>query len=279
MPDQADRKTIRPAAVAGSFYPRAPDVLKATVSDFLADAGIAQDGQIRALIAPHAGYVYSGVVAAKAFATLKGLQRPVRRLVILGPAHFVRFRGIAIPSVDAFQTPLGDMPLDKQAIDNIAGLGQIIVDDAPHAPEHALEVELPFLQVALGALPIVPLVVGSARPEQVAAVLERLWDAKTLVVVSSDLSHYHDYETARSLDAKTAEAIDGLDEKSIGFEDACGSLAVRGLLIEVRRRGLAIERLDLRNSGDTAGDRRRVVGYGAWVVRKVSADQAGQRPS
>lgn len=265
----SDRKDVRPPAVAGSFYPRAADVLKDTVAGLLAGVKTAHNGRVRAVIAPHAGYIYSGVVAAEAFAGLKVLKGHVDRLVIIGPAHFVSVRGIAVPAVDAFRTPLGDIPLDREAIRSVVDLPQIVVDDAPHAPEHALEVELPFLQAVLGAVPIIPLVVGSARTEQVAEVLERLWDEKTLVVVSSDLSHYHDYETARRLDAATAEAIERCDEGAIDRNDACGSLALRGTLILAKRRGLEIKRLDLRNSGDTAGDRRRVVGYGAWIVREV----------
>ncbi len=269
-----DKKGVRPPAVAGSFYPRSADVLEDTVAGLLAGARGVQNGRVRAVVAPHAGYIYSGAVAAEAFAGLKALNGHVERLVLIGPAHFVQFRGIAVPTVEAFRTPLGEAPLDRKAIASIADLPQIVADDAPHAPEHALEVELPFLQAVLGAVPVVPLVVGSARAEEVAQVLERLWTEKTLVVVSTDLSHYHDYETARRLDTATAAAIEACDEGAIGPDDACGSLALRGMLIEAERRGLGIERLDLRNSGDTAGDRDRVVGYGAWVVREVKGDTA-----
>ncbi len=258
--------SIRHPAVAGAFYPRERNLLWRTVDDLLAGAPTTSYEKIRAVIAPHAGYTYSGAVAAKAFAGLKGLRNRIERLVVIGPAHFVHLHGITAPSVSAFRTPLGDVPVDTAAIAEIAHMPQVIVDDQPHAPEHALEVELPFLQATLGAVPIVPLVVGSARAEEVAEVLNRLWDARTLVVVSSDLSHYHSYEAARRLDAATAEAIERLDETAIGSDDACGSVAVRGMLIEARHRGFVVERLDLRNSGDTAGDRQRVVGYGAWVV-------------
>ncbi|MDH3743317.1 MAG: AmmeMemoRadiSam system protein B [Hyphomicrobiales bacterium] len=266
MPIADDDMTIRHPAVAGTFYPRDRDLLWETVGDLLAGAQSVQHEQIRAVIAPHAGYIYSGAVAAEAFAGLRGLRGRIERLVVIGPAHFVYLSGIAAPTASAFRTPLGDVPVDTAAIAEIAHMPQVAVDDQPHAPEHALEIELPFLQATLGAVPIVPLLVGSARAEEVAEVLHRLWDARTLVVVSSDLSHYNSYETARRLDAVTADAIERLDEKAIGSGDACGSVAVRGLLIEARRRGLAIERLDLRNSGDTAGDPHRVVGYGAWVV-------------
>jgi AmmeMemoRadiSam system protein B len=157
------------------------------------------------------------------------------------------------------------MPVEEEAVEEVASLPQILIDDTPHGPEHALEVELPFLQTSFGAVPLVPLVVGRASGDDVAEVLAQVWDADTLLVVSSDLSHYHDYATAKRIDADTAAAIEGLDERSIGAERACGYLPIRGLLIEARRRGLAVQRLDLRNSGDTAGDRSSVVGYGAWV--------------
>lgn len=263
-----DRKAVRRPAVAGSFYPGDAAALRSMVADFLAEAGSTPRNRIRALVVPHAGYVYSGSTAAEGFAGLKALQGQIDRVVVIGPAHYAGFTGIAVPSAAAFRTPLGEMPLDRPAIDALLELPQVVVDDGAHAPEHALEVELPFLQAVLGDLPLVPLVVGSASPEEVAAVLARLWDEKTLVVVSSDLSHYHDYATARRRDSQTAAAIEDFDEAAIGFEDACGALGLRGLLIEAKRRGLAIERLALRNSGDTAGDRRQVVGYGAWAIEE-----------
>jgi AmmeMemoRadiSam system protein B len=262
-----DKKAVRPAAVAGSFYPADAKQLGGTVAGFLASAKAVPNARIRAVIAPHAGYIYSGAVAAEAFAGLKALCGKIKRLVIIGPAHYVRFRGIAAPSVEAFQTPLGQMPLDTDAVKRLSDLPQVVADDTPHRPEHALEVELPFLLEIFGPLPIIPLIVGAATACEVAEVLDRLWDDATVVVVSSDLSHYHDYETTRRLDGATAAAIERLDEEAIGFDDACGALAVRGLLIEAKRRRLVVERLDLRNSGDTAGDRKRVVGYGAWAVR------------
>jgi len=257
---------IREAAAAGTFYPRAVDDLRHTVEDLLSHAREKGHGGVRGIIAPHAGYIYSGSVAAEAFAALKPLKNAIKRIVIIGPAHFVSFRGIAAPSVRAFATPLGEVPLDVAAIGSLVELPQIVIDDVPHAFEHALEVELPFLQFLFGPIPVIPLVVGVATVDEVADVLSRLWDTVTLLVVSSDLSHYHDYETARRRDAETAKAIERCDEGAIGLDDACGSLALRGMLIEAKRRGLAIERLDLRNSGDTAGDHRRVVGYGAWII-------------
>lgn len=263
---------VRPAAVAGAFYPRAADSLHGMVSGLLDGARARPHDDTRAVIAPHAGYIYSGAVAAEAFATLEPLKGHIRRAVVIGPAHFVTLRGIAVPSHEAFATPLGDVPVDRAALDEIAELPHVATEDEPHAPEHALEVELPFLQVVLGKVPIIPLVVGAAKAEEVADVLAQLWDGHTLIVVSTDLSHYHSYETARRLDAATAQAIERCDEEAISAQDACGVLPLRGLLIEARRRGLAIERLDLRNSGDTAGDRVSVVGYGAWAIRETSRE-------
>jgi MEMO1 family protein len=225
----------------------------------------------KALIVPHAGYVYSGATAAAAFATLRnGAQ--ITRVVLIGPAHFVHVRGIAAPTVDAFETPLGRVPVDASALDAIAGLPSVIQDDAAHAPEHALEVELPFLQTLLASFRVVPLLVGDVTPKEIAQVLLQLWDRPgTLIVVSSDLSHYHDYETARRLDAATAAAIEHGDWASLGPHQACGSQAIAGLLLETGRRDLKIRRLSLCNSGDTAGSRDRVVGYGAWMFAQTAA--------
>lgn len=259
---------VREAAVAGLFYPADPHRLRSAVEGLLATAEVERGGdRIRALIVPHAGYAYSGLVAAKAFAALRAEGRGPRRVVIIGPAHRMRVKGVAAPSVGAFATPLGEAPLDIAAIEEIAASPSVVIRDEPHANEHALEVELPFIQTVLGEVPIVPLLVGAAAPGEVAEVLSRLWDDDTLIVVSSDLSHYSAYDDARRHDYETAKAIERFDEAAIGFEDACGALPVRGLLIEAKRRGFAIERLDLRNSGDAAGDRDRVVGYGAWLVR------------
>jgi MEMO1 family protein len=220
----------------------------------------------KAVIAPHAGYIYSGRVAAAAFASLRDQAEIIDRVVLIGPAHYVRLRGIAAPTSSAFETPLGDVPLDQEAIAAIADLSFVSEDDAPHAPEHALEVELPFLQLSLRSFALVPLVVGEARPQEVAQVLARLWGGpETLVVISSDLSHYHGYGEARRLDAQTAAMIESGDWRPLDASRACGFLPVAGLLIEAARQGLAARRLALCNSGDTAGDHSRVVGYGAWA--------------
>jgi len=220
----------------------------------------------KALIAPHAGYVYCGRVAAAAFATLRGSTEIVERVVLIGPAHYVRVAGIAAPAAGAFETPLGRIPVDQEALAALADLPFVTQADGAHAPEHALEVELPFLQRVLSSFTLVPLIVGEARPDQVAEVLARLWGGPdTLLVVSSDLSHYLEYRQAQRVDLETAAVIERCDSAALTPLRACGFLPVAGLLIEAERRALRVRRLALCNSGDTAGDRDRVVGYGAWA--------------
>jgi hypothetical protein len=258
--------------VAGSFYTADPQRLRAEVAGLIADAPAYAGDRAKALIAPHAGYLYSGKVAATAFAALQDIAETVARVVVIGPAHYVALRGIAVPTVDAFETPLGRVPVDRDALAALADLSCVVEADAPHAPEHALEVELPFLQALLGPFALVPLVVGAAPPQEVAEVLGRLWGGEeTLVVISSDLSHYHDYDTARRRDAATAAAIERGDWTQLGADNACGFRPVAGLLVEAARRGLAAQRLALCNSGDTAGGRDRVVGYGAWSFAQTPA--------
>jgi hypothetical protein len=259
---------IRPPAVAGMFYPADAGRLRATVEDYLGAADRPRAPTTpKAVIAPHAGYVYSGPVAAHAFGALGEGAAAIRRAVVIGPAHFVPFRGIAVPSSAAFRTPLGEVPVDRQAIEAIRDLPQVGLADVPHQPEHALEVELPFLQAASPDCTLVPLLVGEATVGEVAQVLDRLWGGpETLIVISSDLSHYEPYARAREHDGATAAAIERLDVASLGPRDACGWLPIAGLLIEARRRGMAALRLDLRSSGDTAGPKHQVVGYGAWAV-------------
>jgi AmmeMemoRadiSam system protein B len=259
--------TIRCPAVAGLFYPEDREALRGEVRRLLAGA-VAAGGPPKALIAPHAGYVYSGPVAASAYARLAGARGTIRSVVLMGPSHRVGFRGIAAASAGFYRTPLGDIPIDHRALEKILDLPWVRVMDQAHAQEHSLEVHLPFLQEVLGAFELVPLVAGEATPEQVAEVLERLWGGPdTLIVISSDLSHYHDYATAKGLDAATTAAIEALDPAAIGDEGACGRVPVNGLLHLARRRGLAAHALDVRNSGDTAGGRDRVVGYGAYVFQ------------
>ena len=258
--------SIRPAAVAGTFYPASPRELVREVDDMLghsAGGGLAP-GFPKALIVPHAGYIYSGSVAAEAYDRLRQARGIVRRVLLLGPCHRVPVRGLALPDAAAFETPLGRVPIDREAIESLAGLPQVVVSSAVHAEEHALEVQLPFLQRVLGEFSLVPLAVGTATPEQVAEVIDRLWGgAETLIVISSDLSHYHPYDEACAIDRGTARAI--LDYSTdIDHEQACGATPVAGMLLAAKRHKLNVELLDLRNSGDTAGGRGRVVGYAAF---------------
>ncbi len=260
----------RPAAVAGMFYPGSARELSEAVDGALAAAGpSAGTGRApKAVIVPHAGYVYSGLVAASAYARLAPARGTVSRVVLLGPCHRVPVRGLALPAAKVFETPLGTMRVDPSAADAISGMPGVTVSEAAHAEEHALEVQLPFLQRVLGDVAIVPLVVGAASVAQVADVLERLWGGpETLIVISSDLSHYHRYEDAQAIDAATVQAILGLDT-ALDHEQACGATPIAGLLEVARRRNLVPELLDLRNSGDTAGDKRRVVGYASFALRE-----------
>jgi MEMO1 family protein len=271
VPTELRGTTTRRPAVAGVFYAAGRDRLRTQVLNLLAGVISAPKVRPKALIAPHAGYVYSGHVAAAAFATLQGHGHAVTRVVLIGPAHYVLVHGIAAPKHDAFETPLGQVPDDLDVLRKIDDLQFITRTDAPHAPEHALEVELPFLQTVLPSFHVVPLVVGDVARQDVALVLARLWGGReTLIVVSSDLSHYHSYETARRLDLATAAAIERGNWSTLGPEQACGCLAIAGLLVEAQRRGLRAQRLELCNSGDTAGSLDRVVGYGAWMFGETA---------
>lgn len=261
--------SVRHPAVAGLFYPAEPERLRAVLGEYLRAAASSSEGGgpvPKAIIAPHAGYIYSGPVAGTAYARLRPLRGRVTRVVLLGPAHRVWFRGLALPQADRFLTPLGEIALDQEGVARITELPQVRVLEAAHAQEHSLEVQLPFLQEVLGDFRLVPLAVGEATAQEVGEVIERLWDGpQTLVVVSSDLSHYHDYDTARQRDEATSRAIEQLRYEDLDGESACGYVPVSGLLYVARRRGLRARTLDLRNSGDTAGPRDRVVGYGAYA--------------
>ncbi|MGY6214310.1 AmmeMemoRadiSam system protein B [Methylolobus aquaticus] len=258
--------TKRPPAVAGLFYPSDRHELHAVVTRLLDAAGAV--GPIpKAIIAPHAGYIYSGPIAASAYRRLVGARDRIRRVVLMGPSHRVAFRGIAIPSTLGFASPLGEVKLDRASLDALDDLAFVHVQDEPHTLEHSLEVQLPFLQETLETFMLIPLVVGDADPDEIAMVLDRLWGGdETLIVISSDLSHYHDYATAQRMDRATSQAIESLRPQDIAFEDACGRLPVSGLLLAASRHGLRAETIDLRNSGDTAGSKDRVVGYGAYAL-------------
>jgi len=260
------RGTIRPPAVAGTFYPGSPRGLAEAVRAYLDAAGIREGAIPKALIAPHAGYVYSGPTAAEAYAQVAAARDVIERVVLLGPAHRVYVSGMAAPDARAFATPLGEIPIDERALELALALPFVKVDAEAHELEHSLEVHLPFLQTVLGAFSLVPLVVGDAEPAAVAEVLDILWGGReTLIVVSSDLSHYQDYPSARETDAATTLAIEELRARDIGHDDACGCVPIQGLLVAARRRSLHVHTLDVRNSGDTAGPRNKVVGYGAWA--------------
>ncbi|HZZ93097.1 MAG TPA: AmmeMemoRadiSam system protein B [Usitatibacter sp.] len=255
---------IRPAAVADLFYPADAAELRASVDRFLADALPQQGPAPRAIIAPHAGFIYSGPIAAQAYAAAAPWRGVARRVIVAGPAHRLHVPGIAIPSVAAFSTPLGTIALDAAGMRALQQLPWVEVSDRAHALEHCIEVQLPFLQCLLEDFQLVPMLVGDATPAQVAQALEAVWDeAGTVLVVSSDLSHYMPWAAARERDAATAGTILRLDSTLLP-EDACGAAPINGLLRIARARGLDARLLDVRNSGDTAGDRDRVVGYGAF---------------
>ena len=256
---------IRPAAMAGSFYPGEPTALAAEVASYLADTRGAAAKPPKAIIAPHAGYMYSGAIAGSIYARLAPLAGRIGRVVLAGPAHRVYVAGAAVPSAEAFASPLGEVALDLAALEKLRALPFVEVSDAAHAREHSLEVHLPFLQSVLGSFNLVPLLVGDASPGEMALAFDAVWGGpETLVVVSSDLSHYLPYDSARGRDRDTARAIVEL-QATLAPDEACGAAPINGLLRAARQRGMSAELVDLRNSGDTAGDRSRVVGYGAFA--------------
>jgi MEMO1 family protein len=259
---------VRPAAVAGHFYPADPGALKHRLSSLLTEAtprGGHWDPP-KAIIVPHAGYMYSGPVAARAYARLAGSAGRIRRVVLMGTGHRVGFYGIAVPDAWYFETPLGLVPVDQSALERACALPGVFRFEAAHRSEHSLEVQLPFLQRVVGdGFALIPMVVGSATADDVARVLAQLWGGpETLVVVSSDLSHHLDYASARKADERTSRAIESLDEDGIAPGLACGRIPIQGLLRVARAHRLEARCLDLRSSGDTAGPRERVVGYGAY---------------
>ena len=260
---------IRPAAVAGTFYPAHERELRAMIDACVA-ASVdppADAAPPSALVVPHAGLVYSGPVAASAYRRLEVERDHIRRVVLLGPSHRVPLRGLALSSADTWATPLGPVPVDPTAAETLAGLDMVAVDDRAHAHEHCLEVQLPFLQTVLDSFELVPIVVGDTRPGEVEVLLDRLWEPpETIVIVSTDLSHYHRHADAVELDSATAAEILALHPDRISDVDACGARPLRGLLRASRERQLTVDGIDLRNSGDTAGDRERVVGYGAVAL-------------
>jgi MEMO1 family protein len=261
---------IRSPAVAGVFYPANARALKTMIDEMLATVVTDETGSPpKAIIAPHAGYVYSGPIAASAYARIRSVRDRISRVVLLGPAHRVPVNGLALPVSTAFATPLGDVAVDQDAVDAVSELPQVRVLKDAHTLEHSLEVHLPFLQTVLSDFKILPLVVGDVSADGVAEVLERVWGGpETLIVISSDLSHYHDYKTAQQMDGATSDAIERLAYEELKFDQACGRMPVSGLLLVARKRGMTAKTIDLRNSGDTAGPRDQVVGYGAYVFQQ-----------
>jgi MEMO1 family protein len=257
---------IRRPVVAGRFYPSEAVELRRLIDFLLAGAPQRTGPMPKAIVVPHAGYIYSGPVAASAYAQFLPASDTIKRIVLLGPSHYFELDGLALPSAEALETPLGLVPVDVEAVRRLQTLPQVTVLDQAHAREHSLEVQLPFLQVVLKQFTVVPLAVGYAEPQAISAVLEALWNGpETRLVISSDLSHYHDWATARHLDEATAKAIEALQPDALENDQMCGIYPVRGLLQAARHHKLHAHTLDLRNSGDTAGPRERVVGYGAFA--------------
>jgi MEMO1 family protein len=273
--------SVRPAAVAGMFYPGDARALAAEVDDLLGGVGVPVPrlGYPKALIVPHAGYIYSGPTAARAFDELIAARGSVRRVVLLGPTHRVAVRGLAATSAAAFATPLGTVRIDTDALREVSDLPQVVTSDAAHALEHSLEVQLPFLQTVLGEFALAPFAVGRASVQEVAEVIERLWGgAETLIVVSTDMSHYHSYERARAIDGATIERIAAF-ATDLDHEEACGATPLNGLLFFSKQKKLSLKLLAACNSGDTAGGKDRVVGYssfGLYEGGEVSLDDAGR---
>jgi hypothetical protein len=259
--------------VAGSFYPADPVALRQAVVACLA-AARPGGAPPKVLLVPHAGYVYSGPVAASAYACVAPARERIRRVVLIGPSHHAWFKGLALPLAAAFATPLGEVPVDGALCDSLCEAPGVHVSDRPHQHEHSLEVQLPFLQAVLGDFLLLPILAGDATAGEVAAALRRAWGgAETLVVVSTDLSHYYEYAEAQRLDARTCRRILALDA-TLNGANACGCVAVNGLLHLARELRLRPSQLDLRNSGDTAGDRSRVVGYGAFAFHDADTASA-----
>jgi MEMO1 family protein len=264
--------SVRPAVMAGKFYPQSPARLGSIVEDFLGTAPAAPELQPKAVIAPHAGYAYSGPVAGSAFRALSGASSSIRRIVLVGPSHWVDFKGIAYPRSTAFVTPLGTSVVDTDALNEIKGLPDVREHEFAHQYEHCLEVELPFLQLVFPHAAVVPLLASETEDEPLAAVFEKLWGGpETCFVISSDLSHYHDYQTAQRLDLETAALLERKEHLSLSSNHACGYKAIRGFLAAATRQPLTTHTLHLQNSGDAGVDHRRVVGYGAFSFGSAAA--------
>lgn len=264
---------IRKPAVAGAFYPDDAAVLRREVSSHLSRAMAPKSTAVpKAIIAPHAGYRFSGDVAANAYTMLRPAAERISRVILMGPCHRVAVRGLALSGADYFETPLGRIEIDKDAEAGIMDMEQVSVFAPTHAQEHSLEVHIPFLQEILGDFKLVPIVVGETPPAAVAEVLEKLWGGpETVILISSDLSHFLDYNAAQQIDRRTCDAIEHLDPARIERNGACGRFPVGGLLHYAKQHGMTVETLDVRNSGDTAGNKDRVVGYGSWAFYETAS--------
>lgn len=259
-------RRIRQPAVASMFYPDDPSELRMMISSYL-DGAIPRNLVPKAIIAPHAGYVYSGSVAASAYVQLQTIRDQIKRVVLLGPPHRVALSGLALSTFSHYRTPLGLVGVDHEADDELCRLPQVKIWDMPHVQEHSLEVHLPFLQITLNDFSLIPIAVGEATAKEVGEVLLKLWGgSETLIVISTDLSHFENYETARKLDQNTCKIIESCQEAGLSHHSACGRVPVSGMLYAAKEKGLTVTTLDLRNSGDTAGSKDRVVGYGSWAI-------------
>ncbi|MBL4827089.1 MAG: AmmeMemoRadiSam system protein B [Spongiibacteraceae bacterium] len=272
---------IRQPAVAGLFYPRDTEDLNNEVKQFLLCAQRSPNKQLtqspKALIVPHAGYRYSGQIAATAYATLIPNAQQIKRVVLLGPAHRTRFQDLATTTMDFFRTPLGDIPIDKSAIDRLLERPDILPLEAAHQQEHSLEVQLPFLQGILKHFSLIPIVIGDPSANQVQQVLDLLWGGpETVIIISSDLSHYHNYNTAQAYDRSTCDAIEHAEAGYISSEQACGCIGINGLLLAAKQRNMSVQTLDLRNSGDVTGEKDTVVGYGSWAFSENPQQQSAR---
>jgi len=265
---------IRQPAVAGMFYSADANTLKQDIQHYLElvepfqsdDMDDVSTNNLKVIVVPHAGYVYSGPIAASAYKLLIPLKHQINRVVLLGPSHQVAFNGMAVPEVEMFNTPLGNIPIDQVNIQLLSELPQVMVSDIAHRDEHSLEVQLPFLQETLDNFTLTPIVVGDVEPNEVAEVINRLWgDEHTLIVISTDLSHYHHYTIANQMDRATSNAIVDLKPDLISYESACGRNGLKGMMVVAKQKKLVADVIDLRNSGDTWGGKNRVVGYGAYA--------------
>jgi len=264
-------ENIRSTAVAGLFYPASSDELVQLVNNELSQATPEAGHHPLAIIVPHAGYVYSAAIAANVYKHLQHFRSIIKRVLLIGPSHRVAFQGLALSSADFFQTPLGKIAVDKTAQKDLLNIAGIQLHDQAHANEHSLEVQLPFLQHVLDDFSLIPIVAGDANAELIAQAIDTVWDGQqTLVVISSDLSHYHDYKTAQRLDNASSKAIVALNCTTLSSANACGYVGVNGLLLFAQRHHLKASIVDVRNSGDTAGDKTSVVGYGGYLFEDES---------